>query len=111
MTAGIEILKQISWPLKKKKSSLVGSGVSKEPERKKSSSAVKQGKISRNSSLEDPASPGNLEIVAPSTSGVEFKYSWPVDGFVKQVKDACRGEYDLYLTVCNLRLRHARRME
>ena len=94
MTAGIEILKKISWPLKKK--SLAGSGVYQEPERKKSSSAVKQGKISRKPSLEDPASPGNLEIVAPSTSGVEFKYSWPVDEFVKQVRNACRGEYDLY---------------
>ena len=33
----------------------------------------------------DSGSLENLEIVAPSTSDVEFKYNWPVENFVKQV--------------------------
>ncbi len=28
----------------------------------------------------------NLEVVAPVTSDVEFKYTWPIDGFLKKVK-------------------------
>ena len=85
MTAGIEILKNISWSLKKKKRSLSVCGVSQEVGRKKLS--VRQRKMSRQPSLEDPVSHGSLEILAPSSSGVEFRYSWPVAGFVKQVRD------------------------
>eukprot|EP00092_Neocalanus_flemingeri_P028564 GFUD01031020.1.p1 GENE.GFUD01031020.1~~GFUD01031020.1.p1 ORF type:complete len:480 (-),score=149.04 GFUD01031020.1:137-1576(-) len=87
MTSGIAILRKISWPLKKKRS-LAGS---QESERKKSSTAVKQRKTSRHPSLENPVSNGSLEIVAPSTSDVEFKYSWPADGFVQQVK-TCKAD-------------------
>ena len=36
----------------------------------------------------DSGSLGNLEIVAPSTSDVEFKYNWPVERFVKQVRNS-----------------------
>ena len=28
----------------------------------------------------------NLEVVAPVTADVEFKYTWPIDGFLSQVK-------------------------
>jgi hypothetical protein len=27
----------------------------------------------------------SLEICAPATSDVEFKYSWPIDNFIQQV--------------------------
>ena len=33
--------------------------------------------------LENPGS--SLEIVAPATSDVEFKYTWPIQSFVHQV--------------------------
>ena len=55
-------------------------------ERKKYSSSVKERK---NSEIKnDSGSLGNLEIVAPSTSDVEFKYNWPVERFVKQVSSS-----------------------
>ena len=34
-----------------------------------------------------PASSSQLEVVAPVTADVEFKYTWPIDGFVNQVKN------------------------
>ena len=54
-------------------------------ERKKSSWSVKERKNSK--TKRDSGSLGNLEIVAPSTSDVEFKYNWPVKRFVKQVRN------------------------
>ena len=40
----------------------------------------------RKTSSVDSFSSSSLEIVAPSTSDVEFKYSWPIDGFIQQVR-------------------------
>jgi speckle-type POZ protein len=37
------------------------------------------------------SSSGGLEIVAPSTSDVEFKYSWTIESFIKSVK-SCKTE-------------------
>ena len=34
-----------------------------------------------------PSSSSQLEVVAPVTADVEFKYTWPIDGFVNQVKN------------------------
>ena len=82
MTSGFAILRNMSWPRKKKKKSLAVSGLQK----RMSSSTVKQSKKSRQPGLEDPFSYGGLDILAPSSSSMEFKYSWPVDGFVKQVR-------------------------
>ena len=82
MTAGLAILKNLSWPLRKKRS-IGEAGVNQNVERKKYSSSVKERKNSRKEN--DSGSLGNLEIVAPSTSDVEFKYNWPVKRFVKQV--------------------------
>ena len=46
----------------------------------------------------DSGSLGNLEIVAPSTSDVEFKYNWPVGRFVKQVRYAGTNKiYSIYI--------------
>ena len=39
----------------------------------------------RKTSSVDSFSSSSLEIVAPSSSDVEFKYSWPIDGFIHQV--------------------------
>ena len=89
MTAGLAILKNFSWPLRKKRS-IGESGVIQNTERKKSSSTVKQRKNSRKQSVEDAGSLGNLEIMAPSTSDVEFKYNWNIGGFVKQVRISYR---------------------
>ena len=85
MTAGLEILRNLSWPLRKKRS-IGEAGVNQKVERKNYSSSVKERKNSKMKS--DSGSLGNLEIVAPSTSDVEFKYNWPVERFVKQVRNA-----------------------
>ena len=85
MTAGLAILKNFSWPLRKKRS-IGEAGVNQKVERKKSTSSVKERKNSK--AKNDSDSLGNLEIVAPSTSDVEFKYNWPVKRFVKQVKNS-----------------------
>jgi len=88
MTAGSSILKTFAWPLKTKKRHRSGSGGSKEFEQKKKTLSVnQQRKLSgRKASSVDSCSSSSLEIVAPSTSDVEFKYSWPIDGFIQQVK-------------------------
>ena len=39
----------------------------------------------------ESCSSSSLEIVAPSTSDVEFKYTWPVDSFIQQIK-TCKGD-------------------
>ena len=89
MTAGLAILKKISWPLKKKWP-IGESRVNQRVERRQSSIEEKKGrKNSKQQNFEDSDSCGSLEIVAPSTSGVEFKYNWPVNGFLKQVRDSC----------------------
>jgi len=91
MTAGSSILKNFSWPLKTKKRHRSGSGGSKEFERKKKILSVnQQRKLSGRKSLSDDSS-SSLEIVAPTTSDVEFKYSWPIDGFIQQVK-TCKSD-------------------
>ena len=88
MTAGLAILKKISWPLKKK-GQIGESRVNQRVERRKSSTSEKGRKNSKQQNLEDSESFGSLEIVAPSTSDVEFKYNWHVDGFLRQVRDSC----------------------
>ncbi len=47
-------------------------------------------------------SSSNLEVVAPVTSNVEFKYTWPIHGFLKQVKESKHNSYseDDLLTHC-----------
>ena len=74
MTAGFAILKSLAWPSKKK-----GSAV------KQNKHGVKQRKKSRKESDEGGDRSCNLEIVAPSTSNVEFKYDWNLEEFIKQV--------------------------
>ena len=86
MTAGLAILKKISWPLKKKRP-IGESTVNQRVERRKSS--IEGRKTSKQRNFEDSESCGSLEIVAPSTSDVEFKYNWHVDGFLRQVRDCC----------------------
>ena len=88
MTAGLAILKKISWPLKTKRP-IGESSVNQRVERRKSSTAEKGRKHSKQQNFEDSESCGSLEIVAPSTLDVEFKYKWPVDGFLSQVRDSC----------------------
>lgn len=84
MTAGNSLLKNLSWPLKTKKRERSGSGGSWDLDKKKKSQQRKLTgwKESGGSSL---------EICAPATSDVEFKYSWPIDNFITQVK-SCKGE-------------------
>jgi len=94
MTAGSSLLKSFAWPLKAKKRHRSGSGGSKEFEQKtkKSLSAHQQRKLTgRKTSSVDSFSSSSLEIVAPSSSDVEFKYSWPIDGFIHQVK-TCKSD-------------------
>ena len=81
-------MKKISWPLKKKRP-IGESRVNQRVERRKSSIEENGRKNSKQQNYEDSESGGNLEIVAPSTSGMEFKYNWPVKGFLKQVRDSC----------------------
>ena len=81
-------MKKISWPLKKKRT-IGESRVNKRKEKRKSSIEGKGRKILKQQNFEDSESCGNLEIVAPSTSDVEFKYNWPVDGFLDQVRYSC----------------------
>ena len=45
----------------------------------------KQRRRSRKESDGAADMPGSLEIVAPSTSDVEFKFDWSVAEFIKQV--------------------------
>ena len=73
MTAGFAMLKSLAWPSKKK-----GSAV------KQNKHGVKQGKKSRKESDEREDRSCNLEIMAPSTLDVEFKYDWNLEGFIKQ---------------------------
>jgi hypothetical protein len=87
MTAGLAILKKISWPMKKKRP-IGESRVNQRVERRKSSIEEKGRKNKKQQNSEDFESSGSLEIVAPSSSGVEFKYNWPVDGFLSQVRDS-----------------------
>jgi len=94
MTAGSSLLKSFAWPLKAKKRHRSGSGGSKEFEQKtkKSLSVQQQRKLTgRKTSSVDSFSSSSLEIVAPSSSDVEFKYSWPIDGFIHQVK-TCKAD-------------------
>ena len=84
MTAGLAILRNLSWPLRKKRS-IGEAGVIQKMERKKYSLSAKERKNSKIKS--ESASLGNLEIVAPSTSNVEFKYNWHVERFVTQVRN------------------------
>merc|ERR1711962_680073 len=72
-----------------------GSGGSKDFDhhKKKTLSASQQKKLSgrkAGGSVESSCS-SSLEIVAPSSSDVEFKYSWPIDGFIHQVK-TCKSD-------------------
>ena len=48
-------------------------------------STEKQRKKTRKESDGRENMPGSLEIVAPSTSDVEFKFDWSVAEFIKQV--------------------------
>jgi len=93
MTQGSSILKNFSWPLKTKKRHRSGSGGSKEFEQKKKTLSLnQQRKLSgRKEASVDSCSSSSLEIVAPSTSDVEFKYSWPINNFIQQVK-TCKTE-------------------
>lgn len=92
MTAGSSILRNLAWPLKTKKRHRSGSGGSKEFERKKKSLSInQQRKLSGRKPSSEDSSTSSLEIVAPSTSDVEFKYSWPIDGFIQQVK-TCKAD-------------------
>ena len=60
----------------------------------------------RKTSSVDSFSSSSLEIVAPSTSDVEFKYSWPIDGFIHQVNldlDQSNGnddDHDVQVKTC-----------
>lgn len=95
MTAGSALLRTFAWPLKSKKRHRSGSGGSKEFEQKtkKSLSANQQRKLTgrKASGTEWSSSSSSLEIVAPSTADVEFKFSWPIDGFIQQVK-TCKSD-------------------
>jgi len=88
MTAGSSLLKNFSWPLKPKKRERSGSGGSWDLGQTKRNR--KRSQLGRKSS-EAEGSSSSLEIVAPATSDVEFKYTWPIDNFLHQVKN-CRGE-------------------
>jgi hypothetical protein len=95
---GSSFLKTFSWPLKSKKRHRSGSGGSKEFEtRKKSINALQQRKLSGTKPRHvagcpahfvgntDESRRSSLEILAPSSSVIQFKYSWPLERFVKQV--------------------------
>jgi len=79
MTAGFAILKSI-----KKKWSVGDTRVSQKKGGNKTTE--KQRRRSRKESDGAADMPGSLEIVAPSTSDVEFKFDWSVAEFIKQVK-------------------------
>ncbi|XP_023332547.1 uncharacterized protein LOC111704523 [Eurytemora carolleeae] len=93
MTAGSSILKNFSWPLRTKKRPRSGSAGSWDLNNKKknvsSTQHKKFGGWKGGNELENPGS--SLEIVAPATSDVEFKYTWPIQSFVHQVK-SCKTE-------------------
>ena len=77
MTAGLAILKNLSWSLKKKKArSLAWAGLSQGGEKKKYP-------VSDN--VDDHPSCSHLEIVAPAISELEFRYNWHIGGFAEQV--------------------------
>lgn len=94
MTAGSSLLRSLAWPLKARKRQRSGSGGSKDYEQKtkKCLSLQQQRKLTgRKAGSVDSFTSSSLEIVAPSTSDVEFKYSWPIDGFIHQVK-TCKAD-------------------
>lgn len=92
MTAGSTILRNLSWSLKSKKRHRSGSGGSKDIEKKKPLTNEQQRRLSTSRKLSTgSSSSGGLEIVAPSTSNVEFKYSWTIESFIKSVK-SCKTE-------------------
>lgn len=87
MTAGSTILRNLSWSLKSKKRHRSGSGGSKDIEKKKPLTNEQQRRLSSSRKLSTGSSNSSgLEIVAPSTSDVEFKYSWTIESFIKAVK-------------------------
>lgn len=91
MTAGRSLLKSFSWSLKNKKRDRSGSGGSQDLNNKrKSSNNNKQKRLARKSQDEglEAGMGSSLEIVAPASSDVEFKYSWPINSFVHQVKNS-----------------------
>jgi hypothetical protein len=81
MTAGLAILKKISWPLKKKRT-IGESRANQRVERRKSSTEGKGRKNLKQPNFEDSESFSSLEILAP------FKYDWPVHEFLSQVWDS-----------------------
>jgi len=95
MTAGGLLLKNFSWPLKTKKRQRSGSGGSWDlkDHKRKSLSSTQQKKLGgrKGSGGEGESAGSSLEIVAPATSDVEFKYSWPIHSFVHQVK-SCKSD-------------------
>jgi len=99
MTAGSSI-RNFTWALKPKKRHRSGSGGSKDYEAKKKSllllrkhkdnvNGVGGGGGRRLSASGLTGS--NLEVIAPVTADVEFKYTWPIEGFLNQVKSGGGG--------------------
>lgn len=88
-------IKNFSWALKSKKRHRSGSGGSKDNEAIKKSFLARKNALSRRpgTGTLSSSSSSNLEVVTPSTSDVEFKYTWPINGFLKQVKSGGGSPY------------------
>eukprot|EP00095_Tigriopus_kingsejongensis_P011238 maker-scaffold414_size178625-snap-gene-0.27 protein:Tk11238 transcript:maker-scaffold414_size178625-snap-gene-0.27-mRNA-1 annotation:"protein roadkill" len=86
MTSGSVSLKSFAWPLKSKKRHRSGSGGSKDHEAKKKSFLHRRQSTGHRRPSGVGSASCNLEVVAPVTSDVEFKYCWPIEGFLKQAK-------------------------
>ncbi|TRY61885.1 hypothetical protein TCAL_08281 [Tigriopus californicus] len=86
MTSGSVSLKSFAWPLKTKKRHRSGSGGSKDHEAKKKSFLNRRQSTQARRPSGFGSSTCNLEVVAPVTSDVEFKFCWPIEGFLKQAK-------------------------
>lgn len=86
MTSGSVSLKSFAWPLKTKKRHRSGSGGSKDHEAKKKSFLTRRQSAPTRRPSGFGSSTCNLEVVAPVTSDVEFKFCWPIEGFLKQAK-------------------------
>lgn len=91
MTSGSVNIKNFPWALKTKKRHRSGSGGSKDHEAKKKSFLSRRQNTGnagsrRNSSATAAVSSPSLEVVAPITSDIEFKFTWPIDGFLRLVK-------------------------
>lgn len=88
MTAGSLILKSLSWPLKSKKRNRSGSGGSGDYQPESKSFSMGLSKKLSGRRLNAQVETGSE---SPAVRSVEFKYTWPIEGFLDQATN-CKGD-------------------